>query len=90
MKTKKFSSNINQKSAGAPNSPAGANLTQGKTALAPSPDAAARRTRTVCETQGSQPGHEAKHWLEAEAKLFGGVERESQMRAGSSLFTTEH
>jgi hypothetical protein len=37
------------------------------------------------------PSHdEGKHWLEAEAQLFGGVERESQMHPGSSLFTAEH
>jgi hypothetical protein len=26
----------------------------------------------------------------AEARLFGGIERETQMHPGSSLFTTEH
>jgi hypothetical protein len=56
----------------------------------PSPDAVARRAYAIYESQGSQPGHEVKHWLEAEAQLFGGVERESQMHPGSPLFTTEH
>jgi len=59
-------------------------------AFAPSPDTVARRAYTIYEKQGSQPGHEVKHWLEAEAQLFGGVERESQMHSGSSLFKTEH
>jgi Protein of unknown function (DUF2934) len=61
-----------------------------KSAPAPSPDEVARRAYTIYEKQGSQPGHEVKHWLEAEAQLFGGVERESKMRPGSSLFITEH
>jgi hypothetical protein len=65
-------------------------LNKMKTAFPPSPDEVARRAYTIYENQGSQPGHEVKHWLEAEAQLFGGVERESQMRPGSSLFTTEH
>ena len=59
-------------------------------AFAPSPEAVARRAYAIYEKQGSQPGHEVKHWLEAEAQLFGGVERESQMHSGSSLFKTEH
>jgi hypothetical protein len=90
MKTIKFSLNINHKTAKAPNSSMGADLTLGKTDFRLAPDAAARRTHAICEAQGSQPGHEAKHWLEAGAQLFGGVERETQLRPGSSLFTTEH
>jgi len=50
----------------------------------------ARRAYAIYEQQGSQPGNDVKHWLEAEAQLFGGVERESQMHPGSALFTTEH
>jgi hypothetical protein len=63
---------------------------QNKTAPPPSSEAVARRAYAIYENQGSQPGHEIKHWLEAEAQLFGGVERESQMHPGSSIFVTEH
>jgi hypothetical protein len=65
-------------------------LNQSQTGSPPSPEAVARRAYNLYETQGSQPGNEVKHWLEAEAQLFGGVERESQMHPGSSLFTHEH
>jgi hypothetical protein len=64
-------------------------LSRSKTAFAPSPDEVARRAYSIYENQGSQPGHEVKHWLEAEAQLFGGIERETQMHSGSPLFTTE-
>jgi hypothetical protein len=50
----------------------------------------ARRAYAIYENQGSQSGHEVKHWLEAEAQLFGGVERETQMHPSSSLFKVEH
>jgi hypothetical protein len=46
-----------------------------KTAFTASPDEVARRAYSIYESQGSQPGYEVKHWLEAEAQLFGGVER---------------
>jgi hypothetical protein len=61
-----------------------------KMAFAPSSEEVARRAYSIYEKQGSQPGHEVRHWLEAEAQLFGGVERESQMHSGSSLFKIEH
>lgn len=60
-----------------------------KTTFTASPDEVARRAYSIYETQGSQPGQEVKHWLEAEAQLFGGVERESQMHSGSPLFVSE-
>jgi hypothetical protein len=90
MKPNKFSPNADQKKARAPKTAAGLDLHQTKTALAPSPDAVARRAYRIYKSQGSQPGHEVKHWLEAEAQLFGGVERETQMHPGSSLFKAEH
>jgi hypothetical protein len=65
-------------------------ISKGKTASTPSPDEVARRAYAIYEHQGSHPGHDVKHWLEAEAQLFGGVERETQMHPGASLFTTEH
>jgi hypothetical protein len=87
METKQFSLNTNRKSAKKPT--AVMELIQSQPAAAPSPEALARRAYAIYEHQGSQPGHEVKHWLEAEAQLFGGVERESQMHPGSSLFTHE-
>ena len=90
MKPNQFSLDANPKSAKAQKPIAVAGLNQGKLASAPSPEAVARRAYAIYENQGSQPGHAVKHWLEAEAQLFGGVERESQMHPGSSLFTTEH
>jgi hypothetical protein len=88
MKPNQFSLDAKQNSAKEPT--AVANLNQSKLASPPSPEAVARRAYAIYENQGSQPGHAVKHWLEAEAQLFGGVERESQMHPGSSLFTTEH
>jgi hypothetical protein len=69
---------------------AGENPRLSQPALATSPAAVAHRAYAIYEQQGSQPGNEVKHWLEAEAQLFGGVERASQMHPGSSLFITEH
>jgi len=90
MKANPLTSNEGQAFANAQQSRAGADLNRLKPASAPSPDAVARLAYAIYENQGSQPGHEVKHWLEAEAQLFGGVERESQMHSGSSLFQTEH
>jgi len=89
MKTNQFPT-ANQKTAKAQKPATGADLNQSKTAFTPSPKAVARQTYAIYEKQGSQSGHAVKHWLEAEAQLFGGVERESQMHPGSSLFKTEH
>ena len=90
MKTKQFSLGANPKKDEAQNPTAGAALIQIITAFSPSPQAVARRAYAIYEKQGSLHGHDVKHWLEAEAQLFGGVERESQMHQGSSLFKTEH
>ena len=90
MESNKVSPNPKQQSAKAQKPISVAGFNQSKLASAPSPEAVARRAYAIYENQGSQPGHEVKHWLEAEAQLFGGVERESQMHPGSSLFKTEH
>jgi len=90
MEAKQFSLGANRKTAEAQKPTVGAALIQIITAFEPSPEAVARRAYAIYENQGSQPGHDVKHWLEAEAQLFGGVERESQMHPGSSLFITEH
>jgi len=79
-----------RKTAEAQKPTSGAALIQIMTAFAPSQEAVARRAYAIYEKQGSQPGHELEHWLAAEAQLLGGIERESQMHPGSSLFKTEH
>jgi hypothetical protein len=90
MKPNQFSLDANQKSARAQKPTVVTGLNQSKLASAPSPEVVARRAYSIYENQGSQPGHDLQHWLNAEAQLFGGVERESQMHPGSSLFKTEH
>ncbi len=39
-------------------------------AFVPSPDEVARRAYFVYVNQGSLPGHEVQHWLQAEAELI--------------------
>jgi hypothetical protein len=55
----------------------------------PLKDDVARRAYSIYESQGSHPGQEVKHWLEAEAQLFGGIERETQINPNSPLFRKE-
>jgi hypothetical protein len=38
--------------------------------FAPSPDEVARRAYFTYVNQGSQPGHDVRHWLEAESQLL--------------------
>jgi hypothetical protein len=90
MKPDVFSSNVNQEKATGSKPAAAPDLKQGETTFAPSPEAVARLANSIDKETGSQPGKEAKHWLESEAQLFGGLERESQIHPGSSLFVTEH
>jgi len=90
MNANPSSPNASQRITNAQELTAGGNLNHRKLASAPSPDAVARLAYAIYENQGSQPGHEETHWLEAEAQLFGGVEHESQIHPGSSLFIAEH
>jgi hypothetical protein len=90
MKANPSSPNASRTISSAQNSTAGAESNHGKPVSVPSQAAVALRAYALYEKQGSQPGNEVKHWLEAEAQLMGGIERESQMRAGSSPFTSEH
>jgi len=90
MKPSKFSPCADQKLARVAKKASRFGFSKGKTIFAPSPEAAARRPGSIYKFQGSQSGHESKPWLEAEAQLIDGVERESQMHPGSSLFITEH
>jgi hypothetical protein len=63
----------NQKPAGPFQSVAAANSNQNGIDFAPSADEVARRAYFSYVNQGSLPGHDIQHWLEAEAQLL--VER---------------
>lgn len=47
-----------------------ANSKQNEADFAPSPDEVARKAYFTYVNQGSLPGHEVQHWLEAEAELI--------------------
>ena len=68
MKHNKFSQN--QKPAGASVSAAVVNLNQNEIDFAPSPDEVARKAYFSYVNEGSLPGHDVQHWLEAEAELI--------------------
>ena len=51
-----------------PTSAAGAD--QNEIDFTPAPDEVARKAYFAYENQGSQPGHEVQHWLQAEADLI--------------------
>jgi hypothetical protein len=70
MKHNKFPQNQNQTPAGASPAAAVAGLNQNEIHFAPSPDEVARRAYFSYENQGSLPGHDVQHWLEAEAQLL--------------------
>jgi hypothetical protein len=50
--------------------PAATALSQNEINFTPAPDEVARRAYFAYENQGSQPGHEVQHWLQAEAELI--------------------
>ena len=70
MKHKNFSQDQNQKTAGASQPIVAADLNQNEIDFAPSPDEVARKAYFSYVNQGSLPGHEVQHWLEAEAQLL--------------------
>jgi hypothetical protein len=45
-------------------------LNESKTGFVPSPDEVARRAYFTYVNQGSLPGHDVQHWLDAEAQLI--------------------
>jgi Protein of unknown function (DUF2934) len=47
-----------------------ATLEQNAKAFTPSPDEVARRAYFAYVNEGSAPGHDVQHWLEAEAQLL--------------------
>jgi hypothetical protein len=70
MKHNNFFQDQNQKPAGASRPAAAADLNQNKMDFAPSADEVARRAYFSYVNQGSLPGHDVQHWLEAEAQLL--------------------
>ena len=70
MKHNKFSQDQNQKPASASRSIVTADLNPGGIDFALSPDEVARKAYFNYENQGSLPGHDVQHWLEAEAQLL--------------------
>jgi hypothetical protein len=69
MKHNKYSPNQNQKPAGASWTAAAAS-NQNEINFTPSTDEVARRAYFSYENQGSLPGHDVQHWLQAEAELI--------------------
>ena len=70
MKHKRFSQSQNEKPASAAQPTAAANFNPSGIEFVPSPEEVARRAYFSYVNQGSLPGHEVQHWLEAEAQLL--------------------
>jgi hypothetical protein len=70
MKDNKSSQDQTQKPARASGPTAAADLNQSGNDFAPSTDEVARRAYFSYVNQGSLPGHDVQHWLEAEAELI--------------------
>ena len=70
MKHNKFSQGQNQKPASASRPTAAADLNQNEIDFEPSPDEVARKAYFSYVNEGSLPGREVQHWLEAEAELI--------------------
>ena len=70
MKHNKLSQDHNQTLASASQPIAAADLSQNEIEFAPSPDEVARRAFFSYLNQGSLPGRDVQHWLEAEAHLL--------------------
>jgi DUF2934 family protein len=70
MKHNKYPQDQNQKPAGASGPTAAADINQNETNFAASADEVARRAYFSYVNQGSLPGRDVQHWLEAEAQLI--------------------
>ena len=79
MKSKSITQDQKQKAANTQQSTTVAALNQTKTDFKPSPDAVAQKAYFSYLNGGSQAGQETKHWLEAEAHLFAGIDREMRI-----------
>jgi hypothetical protein len=70
MRHKKLSNNRNRTPASESRPTVGDDLNQGGADFTPSPDEVARRAYFSYVNQGSLPGHDVQHWLDAEAHLL--------------------
>ena len=70
MKHHKFSQDQNQEPASASRTTAAADINPSGIDFVPSTDEVARRAYFSYLNQGSLPGHDVQHWLEAEAHLL--------------------
>jgi hypothetical protein len=70
MKLNKPSHHQNPRTARALPLTAAAEVNQGEIDFVPSPDEVARRAYFSYVNQGSLPGHDVQHWLEAETHLL--------------------
>jgi hypothetical protein len=70
MRHKRLSQDQNQNPAGGLLSAAVADANPSGSDFTPSPDEVARRAYFSYVNQGSRPGHDVQHWLEAEAQLL--------------------
>jgi len=70
MKHNKYPQDQNSKPASASQPTAATNLSQSEPDFVPSADEVARRAYFSYVNQGSLPGHDVQHWLEAEAQLL--------------------
>jgi hypothetical protein len=69
MKSKSLLQQENRRRASLPHSYAVAPLSQNETDFKPAADAVAMRAYFIYLRQGSLPGHDLHHWLEAETQL---------------------
>jgi hypothetical protein len=70
MKHHQFPHDQNQQPAGASQPTAAVDSDQGAIDFVPAPDEVARKAYFAYVNQGSQPGHDVQHWLEAEKQLL--------------------
>jgi hypothetical protein len=70
MKHNKFSQDQHQNTASASPPTAAADLNRNEIDFTPSPDEVARRAYFSYLNEGSRPGRDVQHWLEAEAQLL--------------------
>jgi len=70
MKHNRSSHDQNQKPTGALRATAAEDLNPSSVDFVPSPDEVSRKAYFTYVNQGSLPGHDVQHWLEAEAQLL--------------------
>jgi len=70
MKHNSFDQTQTPKAAGTPGPAAPAEANQNEIDFVPSQDEVARRAYFTYVNQGSAPGHDVQHWLEAESHLL--------------------